>query len=226
MFTASSLQSRWYLVCGNHDHYGNASAEVAYTQLSKRWYMPHFYYTEVRERGIEVGENGSDCVRWDDCCMQSMLLHMKWWCRIPLFNRTSTNGPPGQYIKPPLDKLILYLHIHTHTPGQTCKLPPGQASIPHPTHLHTHTSLHHTPHIYTPTPQTMTIPGTTTTVQFIFIDTILMCGTTDPTKRSLKPRGPQSQAQADEEWAWINETLQQSTADWIIMGGHYPGKDQ
>ena len=81
-----------------------------------------------------------------------------------------------------------------------------------------------TPHTHTRA-QTMTIPGTTTTVQFIFIDTILMCGTTDPLKRSRKPRGPQSQAQADEEWAWINETLQQSTADWIIMGGHYPGKE-
>ncbi|KAL5467623.1 hypothetical protein EMCRGX_G031882 [Ephydatia muelleri] len=115
VFTASALQSRWYALCGNHDHYGNASAEVAYTQLSKRWYMPNFYYTE-----------------------------------------------------------------------------------------------------------TMTIPGTTTTVQFIFIDTVILCGATHPTKRSLPPPGPQSHTMADDEWAWINDTLATSTADWILMFGHYP----
>lgn len=47
MFTAEALQSRWYVLCGNHDHYGNASAEVEYTKLSQRWYMPDLYYTEV-----------------------------------------------------------------------------------------------------------------------------------------------------------------------------------
>lgn len=47
VFTAEALQSRWYVLCGNHDHYGNASAEVAYTKLSQRWYMPDLYYTEV-----------------------------------------------------------------------------------------------------------------------------------------------------------------------------------
>ncbi|XP_065913695.1 tartrate-resistant acid phosphatase type 5-like [Dysidea avara] len=47
VFTAESLQSTWYSVCGNHDHYGNASAQVAYTDKSSRWHMPNYYYNEV-----------------------------------------------------------------------------------------------------------------------------------------------------------------------------------
>lgn len=115
VFTADSLQSRWYVVCGNHDHYGNASAEVAYTQRSKRWYMPDFYYTE-----------------------------------------------------------------------------------------------------------TVKVPGTSMSVQFVFIDTVILSGLTDIAVRGLPPSGPRSPTQASQQWAWINDTLAASTADWIIVSGHYP----
>ncbi|XP_065913702.1 tartrate-resistant acid phosphatase type 5-like isoform X2 [Dysidea avara] len=115
VFTAGSLQSRWYVIAGNHDHYGNASAEIAYTACSHRWYMPNYYYTE-----------------------------------------------------------------------------------------------------------TMTIPGTHTEIQFIFIDTVILAGNTHPTKTWLPPPGPESVNAAEDQWEWIEETLAASKADWLFVLGHYP----
>ena len=47
IYTAPSLQSRWYSVLGNHDWQGNVPAQIAYTDLSDRWYMPAQYYAET-----------------------------------------------------------------------------------------------------------------------------------------------------------------------------------
>lgn len=56
------------------------------------------------------------------------------------------------------------------------------------------------------------------------IDTVVLAGLTHPILRSRPPSGPASVAEAEAEWQWIEETLSSSTADWIIVAGHYPGK--
>ena len=46
VFAAESLMTPWFFCAGNHDHYGNASAQIAYSSRSERWNFPDFYYTK------------------------------------------------------------------------------------------------------------------------------------------------------------------------------------
>ena len=45
VFTAESLMKPWYVIAGNHDHYGNVTGEVDYSRYSDRWNFPSLYYT-------------------------------------------------------------------------------------------------------------------------------------------------------------------------------------
>uniref|UniRef100_A0A7S4G6S8 Calcineurin-like phosphoesterase domain-containing protein n=1 Tax=Eutreptiella gymnastica TaxID=73025 RepID=A0A7S4G6S8_9EUGL len=49
VYTAPSLQTRWYNILGNHDWGRNHSAYFGRTALSPRWYQPDYYFTETIE---------------------------------------------------------------------------------------------------------------------------------------------------------------------------------
>ena len=45
MYTSSSLQIPWYVIAGNHDHYGNVTGQIDYTRHSNLWKFPNFYHS-------------------------------------------------------------------------------------------------------------------------------------------------------------------------------------
>ena len=45
----------FHVIAGNHDHNGNVTAQVLYSNISKHWSFPNFYYDFVRELdGVSV----------------------------------------------------------------------------------------------------------------------------------------------------------------------------
>jgi tartrate-resistant acid phosphatase type 5 len=117
IFQATSLDTPWYLVAGNHDHNGNVSAQIAYTDAEKRWNFPDYYY------------------------------NLKF------------------------------------------KAAPGA------------------------------------TVEIVMIDTIQLCGNSDDDflhKQPKMPNDPKARKIADDQWAWIEKTLSASTANYLIVAGHFP----
>jgi 3',5'-cyclic AMP phosphodiesterase CpdA len=127
VFTADSLKgdSFFRVVAGNHDHYGNVTAQVAYSSHSKRWHFPSLYYS-FTEAIPAAGPEDAD-----------------------------------------------------------------------------------------------------SSVQIVLIDTVLLSGqAADPVTGEHLPgsnyTGPADQQAADDQWAWLEGELAKSTADYLIVAGHYP----
>jgi acid phosphatase len=57
VYTAPSLQHRWYALLGNHDYKGNPQAQIDYSRKSSRWTMPGRYYVIS---GASIGVPNAD----------------------------------------------------------------------------------------------------------------------------------------------------------------------
>ncbi|VDM75430.1 unnamed protein product [Strongylus vulgaris] len=44
VYNGRGLNVPWFMIAGNHDHFGNVFAQVAYTKYSRKWIFPKLYY--------------------------------------------------------------------------------------------------------------------------------------------------------------------------------------
>jgi len=125
VFDSESLANTpFYMIAGNHDHYGNVSGQIMYSNHSARWTFPHLWYTK-----------------------------------------------------------------------------------------------------------TFNVPDTAYTLQLVMIDTVILSGLTHSqhycdlhgiTDCIIHPRAPLQATLARNQYEWIEDTLSASTADFIVVAGHYP----
>ncbi|PAV76576.1 hypothetical protein WR25_19210 [Diploscapter pachys] len=57
VYTDPALEVKWLMMAGNHDHFGNISAQIEYTKRSNKWYYPALYYNMtymVKDMKIEI----------------------------------------------------------------------------------------------------------------------------------------------------------------------------
>jgi hypothetical protein len=68
---------------------------------------------------------------------------------------------------------------------------------------------------------TVSLPSSADTLQFIMVDTETLTGG-DAGQFDSAPPGVFQPPINELQWEWLNNTLQSSTADWIVVVGHFP----
>ena len=53
IYSHPELMIDWFPVCGNHEYRGNTQAVIDYSNISRRWNMPSYYYSKT----VDAGEN-------------------------------------------------------------------------------------------------------------------------------------------------------------------------
>jgi len=142
VYTAPALMCPWYPVLGNHDHKGNAMAQVAYSQVSHRWSMPgplywlgeqlgdrarvDFFFLDtdlvVRENNREPDEDGDDDDTQMEWLEQALATSDARWKIIvghhPIFSGGRHGSTPElvRLVQPLIERYAVnaYLNGHDH----------------------------------------------------------------------------------------------------------------
>ncbi|XP_067678080.1 tartrate-resistant acid phosphatase type 5-like [Haliotis asinina] len=69
-------------------------------------------------------------------------------------------------------------------------------------------------------PLRFNIPNSNATIDFVMIDTVVLCGQADDV--ILHPEGPEDVKAAASQWIWIDQQLRASKATYLFTAGHYP----
>ncbi|XP_071953999.1 tartrate-resistant acid phosphatase type 5-like [Antedon mediterranea] len=67
------------------------------------------------------------------------------------------------------------------------------------------------------------IPNTKSSILIVMIDTVVLCGNSDMLFPGSAPTGPDDPQAAEEQWAWIEQQLNNSqNFEYVIVAGHFP----
>ena len=99
VYTDSSLQCPWLVVPGNHDYGLNVDAQVEYTFISNRWYMPQRYY----DTSVSIGTDSLLMVFLDTEPIERQLRGLP----------ADTNKYSATYVNEQIDWLKKKLHSST-----------------------------------------------------------------------------------------------------------------
>ena len=109
-----------------------------------------------------------------------------------------------------------FLALCAHTPGGLTRAPRRFAAEVAATNVY---PMWHMPSLYYTF--TQLIPTSTQTVQFVMIDTESLVGG-DAGQYDSAPADIVQPPVDETQWAWVTETLATSTADWLVVVGHFP----
>ncbi|XP_025109580.1 tartrate-resistant acid phosphatase type 5-like [Pomacea canaliculata] len=71
-------------------------------------------------------------------------------------------------------------------------------------------------------PLSFAIPNTNTSLDIVMMDTVLLCGNSGYDSAHTQPTGPEDKIKADEQWEFIQKSLQGSKAMYLFTAGHFP----